>query len=560
MSRRRVLAFCLALSASALLALPALASARIAYVAGAGFYAEGLAAPVELDTGVFGSTSSVATEGPPSDVAITPDGRTAFVSSFLGVLPIDVATNTAATEIDQGPQPCPGQLATKPDGTLLYALDVCARTVSVIDVATRTEVLEIPVTGASSVNGIAVTRDGGRAYVTDGSGNAVVPIDLTTNTVGTPFEVGQSPQGIAVTPDGTSAYVVLFGDGAIKRIDLATNAVGPAIGVAPEPQEVTITPDSSRAYVQSFGSKVTPVDLATGTAGAQVTAGDFLQDVAITPNGARTWVTEEEPGELIPIEVPGDALGTALPAPYRLGSLAIVPNQGPRAAFTATPNPTLRGEAMRFDATGSSDSDGSLVRYDWDFGDGTILRDGGPTPTHTYSFGGPHTVTLTVVDNEGCSLEIVFPGQTAFCNGGPQARTAQQVQVTPKCITVNGQASSFVPKYRPAKVVPGVRVRLSASAPAKLTVDSTLTWSKRGGGKVALPELVVNVQQWRRVRYVIPAAVREKLPLGSKVKLQLRIAAQPLDESLCAATPVEKTLKLRVVKVIPGAVQAGRPK
>lgn len=52
-----------------------------------------------------------------------------------------------------------------------------------------------------------------------------------------------------------------------------------------------------------------------------------------------------------------------------------------------------------FDASSSADSDGSIVSYAWDYGDGNTGS--GQTPTHTYTAGGTYTVKLTVTDDGG---------------------------------------------------------------------------------------------------------------------------------------------------------------
>lgn len=61
------------------------------------------------------------------------------------------------------------------------------------------------------------------------------------------------------------------------------------------------------------------------------------------------------------------------------------------------------------------------MRYEWDFGDGTILADGGPTPTHVYEASGAYPVRLTVFDEQGCSALQVYSGQSTRCPGSAAA-------------------------------------------------------------------------------------------------------------------------------------------
>lgn len=74
-------------------------------------------------------------------------------------------------------------------------------------------------------------------------------------------------------------------------------------------------------------------------------------------------------------------------------------NTPPTASFTITPQvPAVDQEAL-FDASSSTDSDGTVLSYSWDFGDGQTSS--GPTARHTYASAGPYTVVLTVTDNLG---------------------------------------------------------------------------------------------------------------------------------------------------------------
>ncbi|MFC6940263.1 PKD domain-containing protein, partial [Salinirubellus sp. GCM10025818] len=73
---------------------------------------------------------------------------------------------------------------------------------------------------------------------------------------------------------------------------------------------------------------------------------------------------------------------------------------------TADISYSAAGETVSFDASGSSDPDGSIQSYAWDFdGDGTTDATG-PTPTHTYASGGEKSVTLTVTDEDGAAALV----------------------------------------------------------------------------------------------------------------------------------------------------------
>jgi len=82
-----------------------------------------------------------------------------------------------------------------------------------------------------------------------------------------------------------------------------------------------------------------------------------------------------------------------------LVTLTSPPNQPPSASFTASVSTAYTGEEIQFDASGSSDSDGSIVSYKWGFGDGGIGS--GNIVTHKYTATGNYTVKLTVTDNDG---------------------------------------------------------------------------------------------------------------------------------------------------------------
>ena len=72
------------------------------------------------------------------------------------------------------------------------------------------------------------------------------------------------------------------------------------------------------------------------------------------------------------------------------------PVSDPNGPYTGT-----TGVAVLFDGMGSSDPDGTIVTYDWDFGDGNTGT--GATPSHSYATDGNYTVSLTVTDDAGAT-------------------------------------------------------------------------------------------------------------------------------------------------------------
>ncbi len=74
------------------------------------------------------------------------------------------------------------------------------------------------------------------------------------------------------------------------------------------------------------------------------------------------------------------------------------PNQPPVASFTFD----CTDLDCSFDAAGSSDGDGSIAGYQWDFGDGSPLGSG-VAPNHSYADYGTYAVVLTVTDDDGDS-------------------------------------------------------------------------------------------------------------------------------------------------------------
>ncbi|NOQ93899.1 MAG: PKD domain-containing protein, partial [Methylophaga sp.] len=89
-------------------------------------------------------------------------------------------------------------------------------------------------------------------------------------------------------------------------------------------------------------------------------------------------------------------------------------NTPPTAVISATPISGTSPLLVTFEGTSSYDTDGSLVLYAWDFGDGNSAT--GSQVNHTYNTAGTFTASLTVTDDTAATSTT-----TVSINVTPQA-------------------------------------------------------------------------------------------------------------------------------------------
>jgi PKD repeat protein len=150
-----------------------------------------------------------------------------------------------------------------------------------------------------------------------------------------------------------------------------------------------------------------------------------------------------------------------------LGAIPDEPNQPPTALFTVVTD----GLTAHFDASGSSDPDGDIVSYDWDFGDGTTGS--GVMVSHSYALPGTYTVWLLVTDNEGATDSISQNVTVTSDSAIILSVTGYKVRGLQKANLVwSGASSDRVDVYRNGALI--------------ATVANTGAWTdpinRRGGG------------------------------------------------------------------------------
>jgi len=130
--------------------------------------------------------------------------------------------------------------------------------------------------------------------------------------------------------------------------------------------------------------------------------------VAIPVPGTVAWVpVEAAPGPGLPQTVLGriPMNGSAFASNYvtYAGTVPVPPNASPVARIRPPSARPMPNQTIELLALGSSDPDGYIVAYRWDFGDGTTALFPTTTAYHAFPAAAYYILTLTVTDNGGRS-------------------------------------------------------------------------------------------------------------------------------------------------------------
>jgi hypothetical protein len=259
----------------------------------------------------------------------------------------------------------------------------------------------------------------------------------------------RAPSGLAVSPNGRSLYVAtLTGRLGQFDIDRRTGALTPKrpgsvrVGRSIGGAGVAITPDGRHLYTpNSLADTISQFAIRPGTGRlsplrpASVRAGDQPEGLTMAPDGRSLYSSAANEGAVrwFTVRPNGKLAGrgrASIPAGPGAHGLAATPDQGPVARFAVRGDARVRvGERVHFDARASSDADGSVRGFRWRFGDGHGHRANRAVTTHRFERPGRYTVRLVVTDDEGCSNRVIYTGQSALCNGGPQAVATYRITV-----------------------------------------------------------------------------------------------------------------------------------
>jgi YVTN family beta-propeller protein len=204
----------------------------------------------------------------PQALAATPDGSQVWVvdsgpqtstSTLWGISIIDTSSNTVTRHFNLVGDPT--DVAFSPNGQDAYV--TTSNGLYIYSVATAKQVGFIA--GLGSPKSVTVSPDGSSVYVTETSANKLATISTATNQVVRTTRVGQEPWQAVVSADGSTVYVVNPDSDSISVVNAASGKVENSYEVAGVPDTLGLTPDGKQLWVAGDDSAViTVINTATG--------------------------------------------------------------------------------------------------------------------------------------------------------------------------------------------------------------------------------------------------------------------------------------------------------
>jgi PKD repeat protein len=173
-------------------------------------------------------------------------------------------------------------------------------------------------------------------------------------------------------------------------------------------------------------------------------------------------------------------------------------NQWPVAVASGIPESGNTPLSVNFSSAGSTDLDGTVVSYFWDFGDGSTSTQA--NPEHTYTAPGRYVATLTVKDNLGVStittaaVEATAPNQkpvAKFSVDPPTGRAPLDVTLTSDgSYDPDGALGNFEWHFSDGGTYFGRTAFHTFSRPGTYTISLTV-FDNRGGSGTSVQSIVV---------------------------------------------------------------------
>jgi len=154
------------------------------------------------------------------------------------------------------------------------------------------------------------------------------------------------------------------------------------------------------------------------------------------------------------------------------------PNQAPVLQYTISPSTRYAGESIQFDARNSYDPDGSIVKYEWYFGDGASSFSANAFHTYSVQMGTTGQVKITDDDGKFTSQSFtitVLPSKSVVSTGNESSGTQNGIDMIWIAVGIGAAAAAggavFAMSKR-KKIEGPIQTTYTPSSPSTQTSDT----------------------------------------------------------------------------------------
>jgi YVTN family beta-propeller protein len=235
----------------------------------------------------------------PHEVAVSADGRTAFVGNYGGaggpgstisVIDLDAMKELRRFDVSPLRRPHGVYLA---DGKVYFTAET-NRVVARYDPASN-QIDWLFGTGQASTHMVWVSPDATRMYTANIGADNISIIDRGATAQAwnqTVVPVGKGPEGFDVSPDGRELWAAHSRDGGVSIVNLEQKKVVGTIDLQTKrSNRLKFTPDGRLALVSDLDAgEVLAIDVATRKVTKHIPLGKMVEGILMQPDGARAYV------------------------------------------------------------------------------------------------------------------------------------------------------------------------------------------------------------------------------------------------------------------------------
>ena len=255
--------------------------------------------------------AKVPTGDGPHEVALSADGKTAFVANYGAQTPgnsisvVDIASAKEIRRVDVSPLMRPHGLQVV--GGKLYFTSETNRIVARYDPATN-KVDWLMGTGQNTSHMIAVSPDQKRIYTANIASDSITAFEfqnvLPAGSKITQIPVGKQPEASDLSPDGKEVWTGLNAEGMVEIVDTAAAKPVAKINIGGRPYRVRFAPDGKQVVCTMIAAKeLLIIDASTRKEVRRMKLEGVPLGIAFSADGKTAFITMVEPDAVLKIEL-----------------------------------------------------------------------------------------------------------------------------------------------------------------------------------------------------------------------------------------------------------------